>query len=208
MQDITILGANFAVLTYGRSGSNLLAANLGYSLNVYPVFVHNESDLVQDPIGKSVIHSHLLYQSQQLKSYVRVFNLRRNSVNTIISTALTSHYNYYHQFTNKSRPTLSKIVLEIKEIDYLCRGFAQWHNHYSQQLTSKDFVVFYEDMIENLTSPNKVYTQTFPDKKSLIENYDEVENFLLEKYYKLFGQIVLPFCQHVNHCDFVKLIDV
>lgn len=210
MLSITDLGSHFLVLSYGRSGSVLLATNIGTGLNSDPMFARVNNEYSQNPQAhQSVVHSHLTLLQRQTAAYQRIFNLRRDPVETILSTILADLHNVYHLRSHDSNDLLSPIEYKNwRHITHICNDYLRWHRHYAGQLTDRDLVVVYEDMIAKLTYPDKLYRKTYPNKHNLITNYSDVVWFIDKHFKENLIKINGAFLEHRNSCDIYSYINV
>jgi len=160
--------SNFVILSYGRSGSVLLAHNVGRIFGSLPTYAKLESELVGP-----VVHTHLMVPADKFDGYQRIFNLRADPVETVLSWIIADHYNKYHKFVNQEQSILTPFYGSLDKVSNLCQHFIRWHRHYSTQLNSTDLVIVYEHMIDLLTT--SVYDQIYPDKSSILLNYSEIK---------------------------------
>ena len=210
MSTITDLSRHFLVLSYGRSGSVLLATNMGVGLKTTPIFAPTNKEYIQHPVSDlSVVHSHLTLLQRQTQSYQRIFNLRRDPVETILSTLLSEKHNFYHQSARVCNKTHDPIEYNNWQyIEHICNDYLRWHQHYARQLTKNDFVVVYEDMISNLSNPNKLYRKTYPNKQELITNYSHVVWYITKHFKDNLVKINGTFLAHHNSCDIYSCLDI
>ena len=87
----------------------------------------------------------------------------------------------------------------------MCRSYQLWHQYYGQQLVSADTVIFYEDLVKNLTDINLVYHPIYTNKKSLILNYDQVLD-CINQYRSQLEDSQQAFVTHKNTVDIYKLL--
>jgi hypothetical protein len=160
--------SNFVILSYGRSGSVLLAHNVGRIFESLPTYAKLESEL-----SGPVVHTHLMFPPDKFAGYQRIFNLRADPVETILSMIIAGHYNKFHKFINEEQSTLTPFNGSLDKVSDLCQQLIMWHRHYSTQLNSTDLVIVYEHMIDLLTT--SVYTKIYPDKSSILLNYCEIK---------------------------------
>ena len=188
----------YIILSFGRSGSVLLAHNIGQKINSLPVYLKN----INDPLVNPVIHTHKLLNKQQTQGYIRVFNLRVDPVETILSCLIAGHLNRYHKFATETIDIIDPFVIELGSVQFLCNSYIAWHNYYSETLDQTDCVVVYETMVAGLISP--VYDRIYPNKKQLIINYEEV----VEKIKDFHPELEIaskPFIDHQNIVDIYQL---
>lgn len=182
--------SSFIILSYGRSGSVLLAHNIGRNLKFLPVYLKTPEELTYP-----VIHSHLFLTENQTGNYTRVFNLRQDPIETVLSFAIANKNNQYHKFATETAKVTETFCVDLEQVRKLCNGLVTWHNYYASTLTSNDCVVVYEQFIAKLA--NAVYDKIYPDKDNIILNYHEVYEEC-EKYKDAMLNSIAPFLQHVN----------
>jgi hypothetical protein len=191
--------SSFIVLSYGRSGSVLLAHNIGRNLQSLPVYVQEAKELTYP-----VIHSHLFFSADQTRNYTRVFNLRKDPVETVMSLAIASNNDRYHKMATETLKTTEPFYINPRKIKSLCINLIEWHNTYSPTLTNDDHVIIYEEFVAGLDNP--VYDKIYPNKDKIIINYNEVLNEC-EKYKVDMLASIAPFLHHTNNNqDLDKLI--
>lgn len=192
----------YLVLSHGRSGSVLLAQKLGKAVNALPHYVKTFEDLINTPIQ----HSHLILTKLQTLNFQRVFNLRTDPVETILSNILADHYRQFHKFSSQVISTEPFEFTNWKFIDDICNQYQLWHYQTGKDLNSQDAVVFYEDMITRLKNVNDVYVPIYPDKRSLIINYDQVVD-CIGQYRKGLLDSQQAFVDHDNLTDIFNIIN-
>jgi hypothetical protein len=111
--------------------------------------------------------------ADKLFGYQRIFNLRADPVETVLSFIIADHYNQYHKFINQEQPTVTPFYSSPDRANHYCQQLITWHRHYSTQLNSTDLVIVYEHMIDLLTT--SVYTRIYPDKSNILLNYTEIK---------------------------------
>lgn len=189
--------SGYIILSFGRSGSVLLAHNVGRSVGSLPTYANCLSDL-----GSAVVHTHLTLPQDCFTGYQRIFNLRQDPVETVLSLGMSRHYNQYHIFKDQQRPPLEPFYLDPGFVIMSCQGLIDWHDHYSTQLTRDDLVVVYEQMVATMTDP--AYDRIYPDKQSLISNYHEAVS-ICEEYRDQMQLSIRKFLQHENQQDISHL---
>ncbi len=195
--------SNYLVLSYGRSGSVILAENIGRCIGALPRFVTTyPPDLQKFPIQ----HSHHYFDNNQLEEFQVIYNLRRDPVATILSNVLTDHYRKFHKVAGQ------ELVFEPFEfdkwhmIDGACNFYCDYHNQYSTQLKTCDFVIFYEDLIPALSVVPQTHVPIYPDKHQLLVNYKQVLAYIKQAEPALL-QSQQKFTQHVNSVEFLSMFD-
>ena len=190
----------YLILSFRRSGSVLLAHNIGRNAGSLPVYVKESNDL-SDP----VIHSHLLFTVAQTQDYMRIFSLRRDPVQTILSCIIANHTHQYHQFQDQPRAQVEPFEYHAwDQLDRFCEGFITWHHYYSSGLAEQDSVVIYEDMIDRLTTT--VYDPIYPNKIQLLMNYQQVVD-RINLYQTRMLDSCRAFLTHQGHSDAYQLIN-
>jgi hypothetical protein len=191
---------NYLILSYGRSGSVLLAERLGRVIGALAYYVKKIDGLTATPVQ----HSHLMFELVPAH-FQRLFSLRSDPVETIMSMLLVNHYRTYHKFSDQI-VTVEPFIFEKWElITKLCRLYQLWHQYYGQRLASADTVIFYEDLVKNLTDINRVYHPIYTNKKSLILNYDQVLD-CINQYRSQLEDSQRAFVTHTNTVDIYKLL--
>jgi hypothetical protein len=192
----------YLVLSYGRSGSVLLAQKLGRAHDVLPNYVKHHTELS----SHQVQHSHVVFAKEQSNNFQRVFNLRANPIDTILSNVMVKHYNVHHRFNNQDVVSTPFTFTDWEYIDRWCNIYQQYHCQYAEQLDQHDIVVVYEHMINRLHNLNEVYLPIYPNKKNLITNYDQVVD-CINQHEKSLLESQQAFVQHVNPVDIYSIID-
>ena len=188
----------YIILSFGRSGSVLLAHNIGQKINSLPAYLKN----INNPLVNDVIHSHKLLTIDRTQEYTRVFNLRVNPIETILSYFISSYSKQYHKFATDKLNSIDPFVIDINLVQSLCNSYVAWHDYYSETLNQTDCVVVYETMVAGLINP--VYDRIYPNKKQLIINYDEVVDKI--KDFRTELEIASkPFIDHQNVVDIYQL---
>lgn len=198
------------VLSYGRSGSTLLVHNLAKNLQVAPKFLETPKELPETIASQTeVYHSHLLMP--KIPGLQRVFNLRKNSKNTILSFLLASNFNYYHNWKdpiyNSQTKEIKPIRVSLNSVKMQISKLIDWHNYYSKSLNENDLVVTYEKMLRNINPDNQVYHKTYPNKKFLIKNFAEVVEYI-DTFNDQLSQSTMPFLKHKNSIDIYQFIEL
>lgn len=191
--------SSFIILSFGRSGSVLLAHNVGRSVGSLPTYADYLSDL-----GSAVVHTHLKLPAECFAGYQRIFNLRANPVETVLSGCMSKHYDQYHKFKDRDRPSLSPFYLDPSTVVKTCQGLIDWHDYYDPQLANNDLVIIYEHMIDMMTNP--VYDRIYPDKQQLILNYHEAVS-ICQEYRAQMQASIAKFLQHKNQQDITALVN-
>lgn len=190
------------VLSYGRSGSVLLAEKLGRVTKTLPSYVTSADQLGQSPVQ----HCHLLLQPFQTANHCRIFNLRRDPIETVLSLLLAQHYQVYHQFKDQSFVFESFVFDQWTNLHYLTQKYIEWHSHYAQQLNKNDTVIFYEDMISKLSNPDATYHAVYRNKMQLISNYDQVVD-RISQYAQALANSQKSFVDHQNCHDIYAMLN-
>jgi hypothetical protein len=191
------------ILSLGRSGSNLLCNTIGRSIDVLPVtrFVKHVQDLVYEPDDMSPVHTHEKFSPARTINYKRVFNLRQDCRETILSFILGLHYDRFHQLSSDAAPELVPFEFsDWKWLNNFCMYYKQWHEFYSNQLQADDLVVIYENMIQALSGSVMHYSRTYPEKSKLLLNYNEVCS-AINKFQPAMSGSCQRFLTHKNPVD-------
>jgi DNA polymerase III epsilon subunit-like protein len=191
--------SSFVILSYGRSGSVLLAHNVGRNVGFLPTYAKSVTDL-----GSPVVHTHLMLPADKFAGYQRIFNLRADPVETVLSYVIADHYKKYHKFKDQDLPSQDPFFVDLTIIDRYCHGLTDWHNHYAAQLTNNDLVVIYEHMVDNLIT--SVYDRIYPDKSKILLNYSEARHICKRYQDRMLGSVEL-FLLHKNTQDIKTYIN-
>ena len=157
------------------------------------------------PLTSPVIHSHLLLTPEQTHGYTRVFNLRADPVETVLSFIIADRYKQYHKRKNQDLPPQEPFNVNLADIECRCQGLIDWHNYYSTQLTDDDIVVVYEQMVELLTTPG-IYDRIYPNKDEILLNYSEAKH-ICEQYRDQMLESSKIFLLHKNTQDIKNYIN-
>jgi LPS sulfotransferase NodH len=191
--------SSFVILSYGRSGSVLLAHNVGRNVGSLPTYVKSVAEL-----GNPVVHTHLMLSADNFTGYQRIFNLRTDPIETVLSFMIAKHYKQYHKFKDQELPTLEPFYVDPADISHCCQGLINWHNYYANQLTNDDTVIVYEKMVELLTV--SVYDKIYPNKDEILLNYTEAKNICEQHQNQMLDSIEL-FLLHKNTQDIKNYIN-
>lgn len=192
----------YIVLSYGRSGSVLLAEKLGRATKTLPSYVTDVSHLGKTPVQ----HCHLLLKPSHTTDHNRIFNLRQDPVETVLSYTLAQHYQIYHQFKDQSLAFESFVFDQWVKLHQTIQKYIAWHLHYAAQLNSNDVVVFYEDMIPKLSDPDATYHAVYKNKRQLISNYDQVID-RINRHTKRLHDSQKSFVEHENQRDIYAMLN-
>jgi len=166
------------ILSFGRSGSMLLTHDIGKINLCDPITAHAKSaDFFQHHSPTSAVQSHQLFTSQDLARRTCFFSLRRNPIDTILSTVLAHHYRVFHVWSGQSVDLDCFEYENWPMISSLCRYYCQWHTHYGDLLLPEHRVIYYEDYVQQAEN-NAVYSRTFPCKKNLLKNFQQVHDYI------------------------------
>ena len=194
------------ILSYGRSASVMLAHRISNLRGTNLGFV----DISRDLLDKPVQHTHLLFPQEKIIQFNKVFSLRRDPIQTILSFLFVGQFKVYHkvsdkdhnvvyQYNNQQTTNLTLKPFRINSfdgIDLLCKQYMNWHQYYSQQLTPDDYVVFYEDILQQVKNRSTNYQLVYGNKQEILLNYDEVVEYISAN----FSQAMLDSqCYYVNH---------
>ena len=175
------LNKTILVLSYGRSGSMLLTHNIGRSMGALPVTVSagHDNNFLKTYKLTSPIQSHGSHTVDDISNFTCLFNFRKDPTNTILSMMLANHFNLYHIWKNQSVELTPFRFDDWSIIDTYCQRYIDWCSHYTPMLNSTQWIVYYENYVAQLPDET-IYQQTFPSKSSLITNYHEVQDYVLD----------------------------
>jgi hypothetical protein len=157
----------------------LLTHDIGQANHSDPVTVTADHvDFLKTANTTSPIQTHQLHTASDIARYTCFFSLRRNPVDTIMSSVLAYHYKLYHVQATQSVDLQPFLFTNWLVIDQQCRRYVNWCTHYSSMLQPDHRVVYYEDYIAQITS-KPVYQRTFPEKRHLLNNYQQVLDYIL-----------------------------
>ena len=172
------------ILSFGRSGSTLLTRDIFYITSIHKEDISdiaeaNSSSFLKTYTTGSPIHSHYLHTADDISKFTCFFSLRKNPVNTILSNIFTKQFNVWHTWQHETVNT-SPFTFDLwEDLDSYCLGLIKWCNHYTPILNSSHQVVYYEDYVKTI-SVNQEYKETYPNKKSLLINYEQVIEYILK----------------------------
>jgi hypothetical protein len=190
--------SSYVILSCGRSGSVLLAHNVGKTVGLLPTYVNLESELTSE-----VVHTHLTLPANKFSGYQRIFSLRSDPVETVLSFIIADHYNQYHKLNNQEL-FLTPFNGDLVKVDHYCHRLINWHRYYSTQLITTDMVIVYEDMINLLTT--SIYAQIYPDKSNILLNYSEIRSVCEQRRDQMLDSID-SFLLHKNTQDIRNYIN-
>jgi LPS sulfotransferase NodH len=194
------------ILSYGRSGSVLLAHNVGRNVGSLPTYAKGDffsSGTVLDS-DSPVIHSHLMLSADNFAGYQIIFNLRADPSETVLSFMIANHYKQYHKFKDQELPASEPFYVDPVKIKHCCQRLIAWHNYYANQLTVNDMVIVYEHMINLLTT--SVYDPIYPDKDKILLNYFEAKK-ICSQYQDQMLDSINRFLLHKNTKDIKNYIN-
>ena len=190
------------ILSYGRSGSVLLAHNVGRNVGSLPTYA--KDDFFSSQYDSPVIHSHLMLSVNNFAGYQIIFNLRADPSQTVLSFMIANHYKQYHKFKDQELLSQEPFYADPVKIKHCCQRLIAWHNYYANQLTVNDMVVVYEQMISILTT--SVYDPIYPDKDKILLNYSEAKKICNQYQDQMLDSIDL-FLLHKNTKDIRNYIN-
>lgn len=197
------------VLSYGRTGSMLLTHNIGQLLNADPVTIQIKTldQMPIVPLNNTPIHTHIQASKSVFDNYTQIYNLRYDPVETILSKLLANTFDHYHQFNNQDIVNHNSFeFVKWSWLSDICQKFIDWHNHYREQLSSDDHVVIYEKYVDAISNRTSVYKKLYPDKDSLLSNYNQVCEFIIVRYLDKMLASIDPFLKHQNTIDIYQLL--
>lgn len=151
------------------------------------------------PNGYSgVIHSHELISPHILTNrYTRIFTIRQNPVETIVSRIIAQHYDRFHLTLDNVNDILEPFTFDqFDSIDQFCESYVSWHNFYSQQLDRRSFVIVFETFIRNLAG--QAYEPIYPNKEQQLINVFQVREYIAENHLLKMLRASDPFLTHTN----------
>lgn len=178
------------ILSRGRSGSSLLTYDIFHLItnkNVSKIIEANSNDFLKTAVTDEPIHSHYLHPAEDIAKFTCFFSLRKNPVETILSFVLATHYNVWNLWRYEVPGVVRRLTFDAepflfdawRSIDTHCWTLIRWCNHYATMLNPNHQVVYYENYVKNVPA-NHDRKQVYPDKKRLIINYDQVEDYILK----------------------------
>jgi hypothetical protein len=199
-----IITCPIVVLSYGRSGSMLLAHSIGQLCKADPVTIQVATldHMLSIIPNKTPIHTHLRASKSVFKNYTQIYNLRYDPVETVLSAMLAYTFDHYHQFVDNA--LINHSSFEFVNWDWLgnaCDQFIKWHNHYGAQLSSDDYVVVYEKYVDVICNRPNAYQKVYPNKEVLLSNYAHIREFIVDGYFDSMFASIQPFLQHQNPVD-------
>jgi hypothetical protein len=191
----------YVILSYGRSGSVLVSQLFKTWLDTEAIFVKQGAlNLVK------LQHTHLMFSGPELDPYVRVFCMRRDMIECMLSFILCDQYKHWHHLVDK--PLQNYQPFEYNDwslLSDLCEGYCDWHQFYQSQLQSGDLVLYLEDLRKKLPDPCPFFRESYPHKNNLILNHDEVMD-RIAKFLPRMRISSSKFAQHVNTVDVYSVI--
>jgi hypothetical protein len=192
------------VLSYGRTGSVLLAANLRNSLvgcrtgNIqyvktlpYDFSVNNHT----------VFHTHFMIDQDLIPGITRVFSIRQNFIEHVLSFVMVNQFKHYHIRIIDTPPTLEPFTFkDWEKLDHWLDAINCWYKKSASALNANDLVVSYELFTCNdRAAQDNGWTRMYPDKFKTILNYSEVSDYIMNK---MFWQRELDYLlKHKNSFD-------
>lgn len=159
----------------------LLAHDIGQANHCDPIMVHADTvDFLKTTQITSPIQSHQLYPAQDIAKRTCFFSLRKNPIDTILSTVLAQYYKLYHVWAGDNPELESFCYTDWNKINQLCNFYCVWHRHYAALLQPDHRIVYYEDYVAQL-SDTAAYQRTFPEKKHLLINYQQVHDYISQR---------------------------
>jgi hypothetical protein len=193
----------YLILTYGRAGSVLIAEKIGRAVNSLPIYIKSKNQLE----NSTVQHSHLTFDKEQIESFVKIFCLRQDPVETILSWIISHHYNQFHRFKQQSYDFEPFEYTNWNQLTALCNGYVQYHNFYCNNLDNQTAILYYEDALQSLPEIDQTYLPIYPNKQRMLINYDQVlenivslhaDNMLRSQQWCLNVKNQIDLCQEFN----------
>jgi hypothetical protein len=212
------INRRFIVLSHGRSASAMLAQRIGIHLGSFGTkFVKTPNELL--PLYP-IQHTHLVYTPSDLLSFCRVYSLRRDPVQTILSGLFVNQFKVYHKVTDANKNTMyhyngrqtTDLHLDPFVFDrwynckLLCNRYCAWHRHYSSQLSSDDYVVFYEDILQHVENASTNHLLLYGNKEKILLNYNEVVEYIELHFKEIMLDSQRIYTNHCNNADIYKFL--
>ena len=174
------------ILSYGRTGSVLLAANLRNALvgcrtgNIQYVKTLPYDFSVKD---HTVFHTHFMIDQDIIPGITRIFSIRQNFIDQALSFVMVNQFKHYHIRITATPPTLEPFTFnDWAQLDYLLDDIDRWHKKSASSLNANDIVVSYELFTCNdRATQDNGWTRMYPDKFKTILNYSEVVDYIMNK---------------------------
>jgi len=197
------------VLSHGRSGSMLLTHDIGQKLNANPVARHaaTPEQIPNIPANNTPIQVHMIAPKSVFENYTQIYNLRYDPVETTLSRILADTFKHYHQFDHQD--WINHDSFEFERWGWLggmCQRFVEWHTHYGSQLTVDDYVVVYEKYVDVIHNRPSAYKPLYTNKDSLLINYNQVREFIVDNYLDSMLASIEPFLKHQNPADIYQAL--
>jgi hypothetical protein len=217
MNYIDIHSDKFIILSFGRTGSILLCKNIEKNFRKNPKYQTNDPNLIPtmkaikihgdlgivNPV--TILNCHLFFSTQQLNGYQRIFSVRKNYVEQILSTYFAHKFNKFHLQAEDSAMHIEEFELQDwNELKSICKYCVDWYQYYLATLGADDLVVVYEDFVKKL-KPDQIQKPIYPDKEKYIKNYEQVKNFIDSNMIEN-KNLSDKFINHSNKFDIYKYI--
>ncbi|CAB4163880.1 hypothetical protein UFOVP1146_236 [uncultured Caudovirales phage] len=205
MQDITQIQKSFIVLSSCRTGSVFLAFNIAKQFNKLPTYLGlDPSKFIKDPAERIIVHSH--HQHIDTNEYVRVFSVRKDIVMSAISMIIATHYRLFHHYQHQNYlPPEPFIFSDWQKLDKQCDHIIRWQTFYMSTLTEQDSVIVYETLMDKI--PATAIKQVYPTKENIVLNYQDLIDYVTEKYAADMLKNAQIFLDHENLSDPIYNID-
>ena len=207
MQDITQIQKSFIVLTSGRTGSVFLAFNIAKQFDILPTYLKSDiSTFNKDQAERIIIHSHCHHQPADTNEYIRVFSIRKEIVISVVSWMIAVQYKLFHHYQHQSYLPIEPFIFQNWEkLDDCCNRVLQWQTFYMSTLTDKDSVIVYETLMDKI--PATAIKQVYPNKENIVLNYQEMIDYVTEKYAADMLKNSQIFLDHENFSDPIYNMD-
>lgn len=154
-----------------------------------------------------VSHSHLYFLDHTLlKDFQRVFILRRDPIQTILSFYLATYYKTYHNSYNEPIMFEKIEVKDYELINKLCKRYIKYHSKYSDNILNTDLVIFYEDLVNKKTNKQIPCFPVYHNKQDLITNYNHIIGYLTDNYEHELKKSQVGFENHKNIYDIYNVV--
>ena len=201
MSEFTLFSLPPVILSFGRAGSIQLALwfNKYFPNLINPSLpVNHIEHSAEFPIRfTGVIQTHSLIKPRILRNHTKIFALRKDPVETILSLLIAQHYDRYHITPENENDALASFTYKHwAEIDGCCRGYIKWHRYYSKQIDQWSFVVVFETMLEQID--RKLQQPVYPNKGRYMLNVDQVREYITETHLESMLESTRPFLHYTN----------
>jgi hypothetical protein len=204
MSCLQSIGPRLAILSYGRTGSVVLARNFGKEFNeqdpVQLTHIIDQNYVINLETPVEIIHSHLLPELPS--TYCKIFSIRPDVADCILSFILSAHYQNYHQSLDYYEPFE---FTDFRKINYLCQQFVRWHYNAEKLLDNSSYVVSYDQLTSKIIQSAGSTRLIYKEKNKLITNWDQVATCINKHKNKMEASLA-KFQQHNNPKDIYQYV--